>query len=219
MTTSKFVPEKRYFRSTELRVQQSGDGNTLTGYIAVFGSPSEPMYGYTEVLQAGCFASTLAGTNEVVALINHDNNAPVGRRSTGTLQLSEDETGLKFSIDLPNTTRANDLKESIKHLDVSGCSFGFICRKDQYLENEDGSVLRTIIDLDLLEVSVGVTFPAYTDTTSQLRSLPESMPVEIRARVEQRDKPAELLQQEEELRQDTLNNLNILTRIALEEVS
>lgn len=168
----------------EVRVAQSGDRNTLTGYIAVFNSPSEDLCGFTEMVMPGAFTSALSSDTDIVALINHDDDAVVGRRSAGTLRLEQDSTGLRFEIDLPQTTRANDLKISIERKDVTGCSFGFICRDQEWIENEDGSILRILKEVDLIEVSVGVTFPAYSDTNSQLRSLPESMPLEIRSRLE-----------------------------------
>lgn len=173
--------ESRTLRSQELRV--SGDGNTLTGYIAVFNSPSEDL-GYTEILAPGCFTRSLASGSDVVALINHDDNAPVGRSSANTLQLAEDDKGLAYTVTLPNTTRASDLKESVQRGDLTGCSFGFICNVDEW---DAKTCTRTIRDVELIEVSVGVTFPAYTDTSSQLRSLPDSTPIEIRKKLESRD--------------------------------
>ena len=178
-------------RRHEVRVASSGDGNTLTGYIALFNSPSDDMFGYTEMIAPGAFNRSLSDGSDIVCLINHDDNAPAGRLSAKTLRLQVDDTGLQFEVDLPATTRANDLKVSIERKDVAGCSFGFICRDDQWISNEDGSVLRIIKDVDLIEVSVGVTFPAYSDTSSQLRSLPETIPVEIRSRIERGPEPAQ----------------------------
>lgn len=169
------------------------DGNTLSGYIAVFNSQSVPM-GFVEVLAPGCFTRSLEDPSEdIVALINHDDDAPVGRLSTGTLKLNEDTTGLAFSLDLPETTRANDLKVNIARGDVKGCSFGFVCREDSWEQKPDGSIVRTLLDVDLYEVSVGVTFPAYTDTTAQLRSNDPALrmaPQEIRSRLESKESPA-----------------------------
>ena len=159
----------------------------LIGYIAVFNAPSEEMYGFTEMITPGRSRTPSdQKTTSLHSSITMD-SAPVGRRSAGTLRLEQDGTGLRFEVDLPNTTRANDLKVSIERKDVRGCSFGFRSRRDQeWIDNEDGSVLRVLKDVELIEVSVGVTFPAYSDTNSQLRSLPESMPVEMRSRIEDR---------------------------------
>jgi HK97 family phage prohead protease len=183
--------ETRAFRASELRVAPDGDGNTLVGYIAVTNQPTEMFPGYIEVLKKGCFTRSLdpKADNDVVALINHDDDAPVGRLSAGTLTLREDSKGLQFSLPLPNTTRANDLKISIERRDVTGCSFGFYCEQGDctYFEDTDGTVTRTIESLCLVEVSVGVTFPAYPQTSMNLRSLPDTMPLELRSRFEKRN--------------------------------
>lgn len=185
-------------------------GNTLTGYVAVFNSPSEDFGGYKEMLLPGCFDPLPA---DIPALVNHDDSACIGRSSAGTLTLTPDDTGLAYKIELPDITVARDLKVSVERGDLPGCSFGFICLDDGYIGADDGSILRVIRSVELIEVSVGVTFPAYTATSSQVRSLPETMPIEIRSRIEQRNKPAEVSQLEDEQR------LTTLTLIALEEAS
>ncbi|MFC6644447.1 HK97 family phage prohead protease [Granulicella cerasi] len=217
MTLNKPTREVRSFRATELRVAE-GDGNTLTGYIAVTEQPTEMFPGFIEVLKRGCFAHTISPTadNDVVALINHDDDAPVGRLSAGTLTLVEDEKGLRFSLNLPNTTRANDLKVSVERKDVTGCSFGFVCPDSTYTEAKDGTVTRSVNVVDLIEVSVGVTFPAYPQTSMALRSLPDSMPAEFRSRFETRSeaplKPESLQDHED----DWKLNADLLIRLAEE---
>jgi HK97 family phage prohead protease len=212
--------ETRAFRASELRVSPYGDGNTLTGYIAVTDQPTEMFPGYIEVLKKGCFTRALdsRADNDVVALINHDVDAPVGRLSAGTLTLVEDGKGLQFSIPLPNTTRANDLKVSIERKDVTGCSFGFYCEQGDstYSEGTDGMVTRSIRSLNLVEVSVGVTFPAYPQTSMNLRSLPDSMPVEIRSRLQKRDdeQPVTPPVQAEGETDEWRHNAELLLRIA-----
>jgi HK97 family phage prohead protease len=155
------MQNKREYRATGTA---SVDGNTLTGYIARFNELSEDLGGFQEKLAPGCFASSLG--KDIRALINHDTSSVVGRTSVGTLKLSEDAQGLAFSIDLPNTQAARDLKVSVERGDLSGCSFGFVCTKDAWAGN-----IRTVLDTQLFEVSVGVTFPAYESTTMALRAL------------------------------------------------
>lgn len=206
MTTNNTIERRSY------RIEQRAaiDGNTLIGYVAVFNSPSEDLGGYKELLMPGCFDPL---PTDIPALVNHDDSACIGRTSANTLTLTPDEIGLAYRIALPDITVARDLKVSVERGDLTGCSFGFICLDDEWVDSGDGTVLRIIRSVELIEVSVGVTFPAYTSTSSQVRSLPESMPVEFRSRIEQRDKPSELAKHEEDQR------LNILTRIALEEAS
>jgi uncharacterized protein len=147
----------RALHETETR---STNGNTIGGHIAVFDSPAD-LGDFTERLQRGCFLRSLRSGSDIVALQNHDDGKPLGRTSRNTLRLCEDSQGLAFSLDLPNNSFGNDVREAVQRGDASGCSFGFICLDDDWSLDSDNTVLRTIKDLSLHEVSVGVTFPAY----------------------------------------------------------
>lgn len=152
-----------------LETREEGGGlGTLSGYIAVFNSDSHDMGGFVEQIRPGAFAESLR-TNDVVALVNHDHGAVVGRLSAGTLRLSEDETGLKFEIDLPDTLAARDLKTLVGLKNLLGCSFGFEVLADSWSQ-KDGKDFCTLEKIRLWEVSVGVTFPAYPETSMDLRN-------------------------------------------------
>lgn len=160
------MSKKREIRALTQELRVKPDSSTLTGYIAVFNTLSEDLGGFKEKLAPGCFASSMGA--DVRCLINHDTSAIVGRTAAKTLRLVEDDRGLAFECDLPDTTRAKDLMVSVQRNDVTGCSFGFFCAKDEW---DYDAGIRTVLDTELFEVSVGVTFPAYTDTSAYLRSL------------------------------------------------
>ena len=159
--------ERRMCAASEMRVQ----GNrkpVLEGYAAVFNSLSEEMWGFRERILPGAFTRTLKENADVRCLINHDPNLVLGRTRASTLRLMEDERGLSYSDDLPETSYALDLAESIRRGDVSQSSFGFRVAGDRWLK-EDKADIREIIDVDLFDVSA-VTFPAYTQTRVEIRS-------------------------------------------------
>lgn len=158
---------KREFRTINSGSPAKVDGNTLSGYIARFNNLSEDLGGFREKLAPGCFSSSMGG--DIRALINHSTSAVIGRTTASTLKLSEDSQGLAYSIDLPDTQAARDLKVSAERGDVDGCSFGFFCLVDEW-DNGGDELIRTVKDVELFEVSVGVTFPAYPDTSMQLRT-------------------------------------------------
>ncbi|MEF7566439.1 HK97 family phage prohead protease, partial [Bacillus infantis] len=87
----------------------------------------------------------------------------------GTLRLYEDDIGLRFELDLPNTTLGNDAYETIKRGDVDGVSFGFSMRKQEWDEADPDNIVRTITQADLFEISP-VGFPAYPDSQVSARS-------------------------------------------------
>ena len=160
--------EYRY-SSKELRVMTQDGKRTLTGYAAVFNSPSQDLGGWTEVIAPGAFTRSIKSNADVKALSEHDEKKGLlGRTKSGTLTLTQDDVGLRFACELPNTTLANDVAESIERRDIDGCSFGFIA-KEQDWNKTDGNIVRTLKDVDLVDVSV-TSNPAYLGTSVALRS-------------------------------------------------
>ena len=156
--------ERRYFAATELRVTEDAESNGITGYAAVFDSWSEDLGFFKEKIAPGAFNQTIKN-GDVRALINHDPNLIIGRTKNSTLRLWEDERGLGFEVDLPNTSYANDLRESIKRKDITQNSFGFQTIKDEW--SDDGKK-RTLQEVKLFDISP-VTFPAYKQTNVKMR--------------------------------------------------
>jgi hypothetical protein len=178
-------PERRCV-THEFRVSKQGETPQISGYACVFDSPSEDI-GWIEEVDPKAFNNVMSGSPDVRALFNHNADMVLGRTKSGTLHLSIDARGLAYVIDPPDTQVARDLIVSMQRGDVNQSSFGFVCARDQWTENADGTVSRRILEFaELLDVSP-VTYPAFTSTSSGIRSLPESMPTELRSRFEKRD--------------------------------
>jgi uncharacterized protein len=150
----------------EMRAE-SEDGMTFSGYASVFNSTSEDLGGFREFVAPGAFKRSLQARNEIKLLWNHDTNEPLASVRGGSLELVEDDRGLKVTAKLPNTTRGRDVAELIRSKVIDSMSFGFNVIKDSWSNN--GSV-RTLESVRLHEVSI-VTFPAYQATTAQVRSV------------------------------------------------
>ena len=172
--------------TTELRMI----GTKLTGYAAKFNALSVDFGGWRERINPGAFKKTLA-EGDVRAFWNHDDSRlPLGRQKSGTLHLEEDEIGLRFEVDLPETQDARDLIQSVNRGDVDGVSFGFRSRKDNWTEK---GTIRTLLEVDLIEVSP-VNFPAYPQTELALRSREEFLKNEA----EEEEEPQEVLSEEDQ---------------------
>lgn len=164
--------EIRMLPLQELRVSDEGNQDII-GHAAVFDSWSETLGGlfpFKEIIKKGAFEETIK-KDDIRALFNHDPNYVLGRNKSGTLELEEDEIGLKVKITPPNTSWAKDLVESIRRGDISQMSIGFIVEKDTW-GTEDGIDTRTIKKVQLFDVSP-VTFPAYTQTDVGVRAMEE----------------------------------------------
>lgn len=145
-----------------------GGTRTVAGYVAVFGSETDICGWWTEIIAPGAFTRSLR-ENDVVAISSHDTARVIGRMSSKTMRLEEDDKGLKVEIDLPDTTDGRDLTVLIERGDIKGMSFGFITRKQEWDETVNPPK-RTILDVDLVEVTI-TAFPQYADTEIGLRSL------------------------------------------------
>jgi HK97 family phage prohead protease len=158
-------PEIRV-HTTDIEVRAEGDGMTFSGYAAVFNSPSEDLGGFIEYVAPGAFKRSLQSRNEIKLLWNHDSGEPLASVRGGSMQLVEDERGLKVTATLPQTSRGRDVAELLRTKVIDSMSFGFNVIKDTW--SRDGQT-RTLESVRLFEVSV-VSFPAYAATTAQVRS-------------------------------------------------
>jgi len=148
---------------------RSEDGMTLEGYAAVFNSRSENLGGFTETIAPGAFSQTLKARNDIKLLWNHDTSAVLGSTRAGTLQLREDEKGLRVTAELPDTNLGRDIAYLVKRGDIDSFSFGFSVNEDSW--NSRGTE-RTLESVRLFEASL-VSFPAYSATagTAVVRGL------------------------------------------------
>ncbi len=141
----------------------SGNGKTVTGYAAVFNEPTSAV-GFTEVIRHGAFSRSLKETDNIRALYQHDDNLLLGTTQADTLRLREDNHGLAFELDLPDTTAGRDVLELVKRGDIAGCSFGFYVQ-----EERNQNDVRELLDVDLIEITLTAN-PAYKKTCVDVRS-------------------------------------------------
>lgn len=172
--------EKRTAPS-EFRAEAEGAKKIISGYAAVFnsrsanfGSKREPIY---EVIAPGAFSKVLG--DDVRALVNHQGGLlTLARTKSGTLRISQDDKGLRYEFDVPDTQAGRDIYEIIKRGDIDKSSFGFRVEPtghkfEMFEENGIEVVVRTITEFsELIDVSP-VTFPAYDNTIVEARGFEE----------------------------------------------
>jgi len=177
--------ELRINAAAELRAVGEGKTKAIEGYAAKYGTRSHEMLdrrtgrAFIETIARGAFKKILRSNPDVCCLVGHDDSRLLGRTTSGTLSLSEDNVGLRFYCELPDTTLARDTHTSIQRGDISGCSFAFSLDEGDDEWSEDDSrmtvatrnkpYLRTLRNFsELSDVSV-VVHPAYDDTDVQAR--------------------------------------------------
>lgn len=158
--------------SYEVRLEEGEDGSKrIVGYGAVFNQMSENLGGFREMILPGAFADVL--DDDVRSLFNHDPNLILGRTVSNTMEIEEDDVGLRYAVDPPDTEYARSLQVSIERGDVDQSSFGFRVLEESWRRPTDDEPLpvRIIHKFERLYDAGPVTFPAYTTTSVSVRAL------------------------------------------------
>jgi HK97 family phage prohead protease len=186
-----FEPE-----SVEIRKDEKGK-STIAGYAVVFEKLSQKIGGFfREKVRAGAFTDSLK-KNNIRALWNHNSDHVLGSTKAGTLRLTEDEKGLRFEVDAPETQAGRDALTTIERGDVDGMSFGFNVRKQEWDETNPEDIIRTLVDVDLREISP-TPFPAYTQTKVAVRSVEDDFAdhaAEVKAENERKEQEKQVAAQ------------------------
>ena len=210
-TTTPEAPEQvrsQYGEAVELRVSEvraaSDDTLTVSGYAAVFDDITDIGY-FKERIARGAFEGVMQ--DDVRLLINHT-GVPLARTTNGTLDLEVDDTGLRYTARLADTTEGRDLYKLIKRGDISQSSFAFTIADEDWDRKAN---LRTITRMGaLLDVSP-VTYPAYPTTTVAARAKAAGPEDEVVEEIlEAIDAPVEAAQAEPEVRNTPISPVHKL---------
>ena len=166
--------ELRRYEIREVQLTRDANRPSITGYASVFFDGTERTEfelfpGVRERVDPSAFDKTLSRGDDVRALFNHDPTQILGRSTSGTLRLRTDAIGLRYDVDLGESSIARDVAEHIQRRDVTGSSFAFLIREEDWETLESGVDIRTIKQADLFDVGP-VTFPAYEGSSVELKS-------------------------------------------------
>lgn len=169
----RFNPASAEFRP-ELRSVAGSSAPHIMGYGAVIGKLSRNLGGFVEQVDRQAFRSSQAqGFPDVVCRYNHSDDWLLGTTKAGTCILSVDGTGLHYDVEVPETTRGNDVAVLARRGDITSSSFAFRVPEDgDYWERSSsvgGLPLRTLMNIELVDVAP-VNTPAYPDATAFVRS-------------------------------------------------
>lgn len=165
--------EKRSY-SFEVRAEETEQGSIITGRPIVYNSRTDLGF-FDEIIESGALMNT--DLTDVRFLVNHDiSKIPLARsrRNNGnsTMLLTVDEAGMgiRVILDTENNSEARALYSAVQRGDISGMSFMFAIREEDWDELDSDHPTRRIKDISkVVEVSA-VTFPAYEATEINARS-------------------------------------------------
>lgn len=174
------TPEVRTYRADiEVRAASGGVG-VMVGYAAKFNKLSRNLGGFVEQIAPSAFNKALGDGVRVMARYNHDDAGLLGTTDAGTLRLAVDEVGLRYEVDLPDTSVGRDVAVLAARGDVRFSSFAFHVHADgdEWSYTERDFPLRTLTSVQPVDVAP-VNDPAYLDTSSGLRSLAEARGLDL----------------------------------------
>jgi hypothetical protein len=167
MQTDFWRPASDLMERRSAEIELRAKGRTLHGYAALYGVETDISGAYRESIRAGAFRRSLASGRDILALKDHRGDAVLGRTRSKTLRLGEDSKGLEFELQVPDTSDGRDILELAQRGDLGGMSFAFAVPKNG---DEWRGKTRTLLDVDLFEVSVITSFAAYAQTEVHVRN-------------------------------------------------
>lgn len=168
--------DKRITRAFTFDIQTREDDDNkgiLEGRAIVYDKKYDAGY-FEETIARGALKNT--NLKDVRFLVNHDTSMiPLARsrnnNENSTMQLIVDDEGLrvKIKLDIENNSDAKNLYSAIKRGDITGMSFMFTIRGEEWKDENTDYPKRTVTDIEqVFEVSA-VTFPAYEETEINAR--------------------------------------------------
>lgn len=167
-------------KNTDLEIRTatlSASDKKLVGYVIKWNSRSHVLWDeFVEQFAQNAFSNSLSNGADVLCLYEHDYTNLLGRTTSGTLQLTEDATGLRFELTPPDTQLGRDVLTLVERGDIDGMSFGFRAIKDQWDIGQE-PYIRTVLEAELREITI-TSLPAYPDSGVEIakRSLTTTKP-------------------------------------------
>lgn len=170
----------------------SSESRTIEGYAIVFGVESRILSdywdNYREIIEPGAITEERLKEMDIKMTMYHNREKILARSTNGegTLKLTVDDVGVKYSFEAPNTVDGDTALELVKRGDLSGSSFMFWTdeRNVSYERRSDDIMLRRVKTIGMIYDMTIAADPAYEQTTvaareaySRLNKLEEKKPI------------------------------------------
>lgn len=170
-----------------MKVELRADGILhISGYVNVTGRESRPVmtkHGkIPEVIEPGSFQRAIdANKVGISVLLDHDASRRVAGTADNTLQIYEDNIGLRAEAEVSDP----EVIEAAKNKKIRGWSFNMKNIVDEVEERADKLPLRHVKSFDMDEISLVVKkIPVYSATSVEIRA-DEEADVEERSMMEE----------------------------------
>lgn len=195
------------FRIKDCQLQADESGSLkVGGYINVTERESEMLYNkkngkwFKEIMKKGVFKRAIERASQNIPLLfEHDWSKQLASLEEGTLELREDNIGLRFDAVIKDESIYEQVRSGI----INSCSFGFRVLTEEVESINTRLEKRFVSAIELLEVSL-VKNPAYVGSLCETRSYEEELKEEERAKCgssdeEKREENSEVEAEEEKV--------------------
>ena len=141
---------------------------TMRGHAAVFDRASHDLGGFRTKIAKGAFDRVLDGDPDVHLVWDHDTRYTLARTKNKTLELRADPYGLHTWAHMAPTSYAEDLAVLMERGDIDQMSFACDIGADEWFEDDEGEITRTITEVSALYDVTICAQGAFPQTDSQL---------------------------------------------------
>jgi HK97 family phage prohead protease len=149
-------------------------GRNIEGYAIIFNQWSTRLAGFKEMILPTACTQAFIDTQDVKCRYNHLDSTGILARSNkgiGTLKLTVDSKGLKYSFVAKDTSLSNEVLEMVRNQEIFESSFSFKVAPDgeKVYRDSDGVLCRVISKFAMLTDVAPVLDSAY-DTSVGVRN-------------------------------------------------
>ena len=200
------------FRMKDVQLDHSED-RKIGGYVNVTERESETLYSqqrgkwFKEVMKKGVFERALAKNQSIPCLLEHNWDKELAHTEKGTLELREDNIGLRFDAIITD----DEVYEQIKSGAINSCSFGFTVEEQEFENVNSRFEKRYVHEINLKEISL-VKNPAYVGSLVESRNLEMALRED-----EEMNKVEEVVETVEEVIEETTEVVEEVTADVVED--
>ena len=161
------------------REATEGENNsrTIEGYAIVFGVESRILSdywdNYREIIEPGAITEERLKEMDIKMTMYHNREKILARSTNGegTLKLTVDDVGVKYSFEAPNTVDGDTALELVKRGDLFGSSFIFWVGMQDFTreKGKDGIYIHRVKNIRKIDDMTIAADPAYEQTTVAAR--------------------------------------------------
>lgn len=154
-----------------MRAELRADGLHISGYVNVPGRESRPVLTprgkVIEIIEQRAFSDAISRAGVIRMLLDHDQNRVLATTSDGTLNVREDEVGLRAESVVTDEAVIAGAKSG----KLKGWSFNMKNVQDSIEERAEGLPIRRVKSFDMDEITLVMNkIPVYSSTSIEVRA-------------------------------------------------